>query len=76
LVEPLDPRLATVWPTDSKFERRAFELLRAAYVKARYSRHFKISAEELAWLQERVGLLQGLVREICEARIEQLRRET
>jgi predicted nucleotidyltransferase/HEPN domain-containing protein len=74
LAEPLDSRLASVWPAETKFERRAFELLRAAYVKARYSRHFKISAEELAWLQERVGQLEGLVREICQARIDELQR--
>ena len=29
LAEPLDPRLATVWPTRTKFEKRCFELLRA-----------------------------------------------
>jgi predicted nucleotidyltransferase/HEPN domain-containing protein len=76
LAEPLDPRLAAVWPAETKFERRAFELLRAAYVKARYSRHFNISGEELVWLQERVAVLQALVGEICKARIEQLQRET
>jgi HEPN domain-containing protein len=73
LAEPLDPRLATVWPTDTKFERRCFELLRAAYVKARYSRQYRVTGEELAWLLERVGILQGLVGEICAARIEALR---
>jgi len=72
LAEPLDTRLTEVWPSETKFQRRAFELLRAAYVKARYSRHFKISADELAWIQERVSALQGLVREICEARITSL----
>ncbi len=75
LAEPLDPRLVGVWPAETKFERRCFELLRAAYVKARYSRYYKITAEELSWLLERVGVLQGLVKDICEARIEQLRQE-
>lgn len=69
LAEPLDARLATIWPTDSKFEKRCFELLRAAYIKARYSRHYKVSQEELAWLRERVILLQGRVGEICDERI-------
>lgn len=75
LVEPLDVRLTTIWPTDTKFEKRCFELLRAAYVKARYSRHYKISAEELTWLSERIGLLRDVVRTICEERIEDLRRQ-
>jgi predicted nucleotidyltransferase/HEPN domain-containing protein len=73
LAEPLDERLATVWPAETKFERRCFELLRAAYVKTRYSRHYRVTAEQLAWLLERVGILQGLVGAICAARIEALR---
>jgi predicted nucleotidyltransferase/HEPN domain-containing protein len=73
LAEPLDPRLAEVWPTDTKFHKRCFELLRAAYVKARYSPHYKITTEELAWIQARIALLQSLVKELCEARLEALR---
>jgi HEPN domain-containing protein len=73
MAEPLDPRLAEVWPTDTKFHKRCFELLRAAYVKARYSPHYKITAEELAWIQARVEVLQSLVKELCEARLRELR---
>lgn len=36
--EPLLPALIPVWPRDSKFARRCFELLKQAYVNARYSR--------------------------------------
>ena len=75
LAEPLDPRLTAVWPTETKFQKRCFELLRAAYVKARYSRQYKVTAEELLWLQARVAALQSLVSEICEDRIGQLREE-
>ncbi|MGH1557299.1 hypothetical protein ACRAWD_04620 [Caulobacter segnis] len=31
----MDARLAEVWPSETKFQKRCFELLRAAYVKAR-----------------------------------------
>jgi predicted nucleotidyltransferase/HEPN domain-containing protein len=75
LAEPLDPRLASIWPTDTKFEKRCFELLRAAYIKARYSRHYKITPEELVWLTERIGALQAEVRAICEERLAALGRE-
>ncbi len=75
LTEPLDPRLAEVWPTDTKFHKRCFELLRAAYVKARYSPHYKVTAEELTWIQERIEMLQSLVKELCEARLQQLAEE-
>jgi len=73
LADALDARLATVWPAETKFERRCFELLRSAYVKARYSRHYRVTADELTWLLDRVGILQALVGEVCAARIEALR---
>ncbi len=73
LAEHLDDRLTDVWPTSTKFEKRCFELLRAAYVKARYSRHYQIAEEELDWVASRVELLRALVQEICEARLSELR---
>jgi len=73
LSERLDSRLVDIWPTVTKFQKRCFELLRAAYVKARYSRRYKVMPEELAWTQERIELLQSRVQEICEARIEALK---
>jgi predicted nucleotidyltransferase/HEPN domain-containing protein len=72
LTEAVEPRLKEVWPRESKFERRCYELLREAYVKARYSRHYRISAEQLEWLSGRVKLLQSIVRSICEQRIADL----
>ena len=74
--EAIDPRLAEAWPRETKFERRCFELLREAYVKARYSEHYKISAEELAWLTERVEVLRGLTVTVCQERLGRLRGET
>jgi len=76
MTEPLVPRLAEVWPHETKFQKRCFELLRAAYVKARYSRHYKITDEELAYVTERIALLRAIVREACESRIDALRRNT
>jgi len=73
--EAIDGRLAEAWPRETKFERRCFELLREAYVKARYSKHYKISAEELAWLTERVEVLRGLTKTVCEERLRHLREE-
>jgi predicted nucleotidyltransferase/HEPN domain-containing protein len=75
LAESIDQRLIAIWPAETKFQKRCFELLRAAYVKARYSRNYKVTVEELMWLQERVAALQSLVREICNGRIALLREE-
>jgi predicted nucleotidyltransferase/HEPN domain-containing protein len=67
--ESHEPRLIEVWPRDTRFAQRCFELLRRAYVDARYSPHYKITPEELEWIGERIELLQALVREICEERL-------
>ena len=72
LAEAIEPRLKEVWPRETKFERRCYELLREAYVKARYSRHYRISEDQLAWLSGRVELLQSIVRGLCEQRIAEL----
>ena len=72
LGEDMEPRLKDIWPTETKFQKRCYELIRAAYVKARYSRHYRITREELAWLEERVGQLRDLIREVSLSRIEEL----
>ena len=69
LTEDIEPRLKAVWPRDTKFERRCYELLREAYVKARYSREYRITGEQLEWLSGRVELLQRIVREVSGERI-------
>ncbi|GAD58131.1 MULTISPECIES: HEPN domain-containing protein [Brevundimonas] len=71
--EPIDARLAEVWPTETKFQKRCFELLRAAYVKARYSEHYRVTGEELAWMLERLGVLRSAVVAICADRLNKLR---
>ena len=73
--EQLGAHLAEAWPRGTKFEQRCFELLRRAYVDARYSPHYKITAEELAWLGERAAVLQALVKTVCEDRLDVLRAE-
>ena len=73
MTEPLEPRLRDVWPHETKFQKRCFELLRAAYVKARYSRHYRITDEELAYLTEHIQQLRDIVHEACEARLGKLR---
>jgi hypothetical protein len=49
-----------------------FEKLKDAYVKARYSKHYRISAEELEWLGARVEELGRVVHAVCSDRIAEL----
>ena len=67
--EEVAPELIEAWPRGDKASRRAFELLREAYVNARYSPHYTISDEQLAWLGERIAVLKDLVREVSERRL-------
>jgi len=69
--EEIAPELIAAWPRADKFSRRSFELLRQAYVNARYSPHYEISDEELRWLCERVADLQAQVKDVCERRLAQ-----
>lgn len=70
--ERIDARLLEAWPREAKADRARFEKLKDAYVKARYSKHYSISAEELSWLGARVAVLAGLVEAICRERIDAL----
>lgn len=69
LAERLAPELVEAWPRDTREDRRCFELLRRAYVEARYSPAYAITTEELVWLVQRVTALQTLVREVCDRRL-------
>ncbi len=73
LTEPLVPGLADAWPHETKMQRRSFELLRAAYVKGRYSKHFKITDEELGFLFARIAVLRAKVEEACQQKLLELR---
>ena len=69
LAEGLDRRLFGVWPEQNRRERAMFQKLKEAYTKARYSKHYKISEEELTWLGARVEELGRIVHQVCSERI-------
>ena len=70
--ERIDPRLTYVWPRETKRDRARFEKLKEAYVKARYSKHYRINKEELDWLGEQVEELGRVVHDVCTERLEKL----
>ena len=69
LAEDQDRRLSEAWPREQRRHRAWFNTLNEAYVKARYSRHYVISEEALAWLGERTAELQKCAEEICLAQL-------
>lgn len=70
--ERIDMRLVDAWPRDLRADRAKFEKLKEAYVKARYSKHYRISDEELAWLGKQVEQLGCAVHAVCSDRISAL----
>jgi HEPN domain-containing protein len=57
--------LSGALPKAEPEDRRLFDLLKKAYVDARYSMSYRITMEELRVLQERVLSLAGRVRAAC-----------
>lgn len=68
-IAAIEPRFAGLFPQQEADDQRRFDLLRRAYVDARYTKNYAISAEDIAWLSERVARLQDLTETLCRARI-------
>ncbi|MBK5571429.1 nucleotidyltransferase and HEPN domain-containing protein [Ensifer sp. SSB1] len=72
LAEDRDQRLVEAWPRDQHRFTAWYNILNEAYVKARYSKHFEVTEEALAWLLERTEHLHRLVEAICTERLAEL----
>ncbi len=68
---PADLRLAARGEGD----RARFEKLKEAYVKARYSKHYRITKDELEWLGAQVEELGRVVHQVCSERIDRLKQD-
>ena len=73
LAEDKEPRLIEAWARDSKIDRRRFELLKRAYVEARYSPSYAITADDLDALVASVERLRRIVDGLCQSRLNALR---
>lgn len=74
IADKLDVRLVGVWPRDDRKARALFTKLRDAYVKARYSKHYSVTADDLDWLAGRVEELGQVVHAVCTEKIAELKR--
>ena len=75
LAEDQDKRLIEAWPRATKRDRATFELLKKAYIEARYSEHYQITKAQLDWLADCTTRLQTLVETTCNERLEKLKVE-
>ncbi|MHC4738371.1 MAG: HEPN domain-containing protein [Planctomycetota bacterium] len=65
-----NPEFAAVFPRETADQRKAYTLLRRAYIDARYKKSYKITKKQLEYLAKRVKLLQRLTKIICKEKIE------
>ena len=70
--EAIDPRLAEAWAPERKPYKRYFELLRRAYVEARYSPAYETTPEILKWQADRITKLLHLAEHACQERLGKL----
>lgn len=75
LAEDTDKRLTAAWPREQRADRRRFELLKRAYVEARYSDQYDVDAGDLALQLEAAVRLRNLVAATSEERIAELARD-
>ena len=69
LAKACDIEFCKVFPMATLEQRWRFELLRKAYVDARYNMDYTISADDLAYLSERVQVLRQLTESKCREKI-------
>lgn len=73
IAEDKDVRLVDAWPRGTRLDRRRFELLKRAYVEARYAPSYEISIEDLDALAASVKRLRDIVEMLCTERLALLR---
>ena len=61
--------LAVVFPLNTNFEERCFDLLCRAYIEARYNKDFVVNKEEYAYMLERIEILKEISFRICTEKI-------
>jgi len=61
LAEDNEPRLIEAWPRDRRLDRRRFQLIKRAYVEARYSAAYSINADDLDAILISVRALRDIV---------------
>jgi len=68
------PELCKIFPRKTKEEKRLFELLRLAYVEARYNKKFVVTKEDVDTLFPKIEKLRDITEQICKSQIELYRR--
>jgi predicted nucleotidyltransferase len=73
LAEDREPRLINSWPRGTRLDRRRFELAKRAYVEARYSASYEISADDLSKITAVAYNLRAAVETLSREWLDHLR---
>jgi len=73
LAEDSEPQLIEAWPRATRIDRRRFELLKRAYVEARYSASYEIGNDDLDALSQSVRALRDIVEIVSRERLDTLK---
>jgi predicted nucleotidyltransferase/HEPN domain-containing protein len=74
LSEDKEPQLVAAWPREARLDRRRFELVKRAYVEARYSDSYEIGTDDLSVIASSVRALRDIVEQVSLERLDELRR--
>lgn len=73
--KPYTLELAKVFPCDTDEERRLFDLLRRAYLEARYNKkNFIVTKADIDALVPKIELLRGITEKVCSKQIDYYKR--
>lgn len=61
--------IETTFPTDTEFDKTAFEMLYLAYSHARYDLHYKLEKEQYEYMLKGVEKLKELTYHLCTERL-------
>ncbi len=75
MVRKIDERFKDIFIRKTEKEKDLFELLKKAYVDARYSLSFKITKKQLEILEQNIKDLEILTKVICNEEIKKLKNE-
>lgn len=66
-------QLKKIFPRNTKEEKRLFDLIRLAYIEARYNKNFVVTKEDIDALVPKVERLRDVTEQVCKAQIEAYR---
>lgn len=61
--------VSSFFPLHTEFEKHCFDLLKRAYIEARYNRHFVVTKEELAYMIGRVERIKEVTERVCKDKL-------